>query len=170
MFKIILLFVLIISCGSMGLIKSQEYAGRVKYLEQLVSTLNFIDTEISYKKETLPQIFQHIASYSDDYISQMLIECCKYMKQNMDIEICWRNAVDKIYSDSCLTGKDLYILRDLGKGLGKSDIKGQHNIFRLTSERLQQQIKDAVREKNTKGKMYSGMGFSVGIVAAVLLI
>ena len=43
-------------------------------------------------------------------------------------------------------------------------------MFRLTEEKLLHQINLAVKEKDSKGKMFGGLGFSMGIVISVLLI
>ena len=40
----------------------------------------------------------------------------------------------------------------------------------MTNEKLAVQIKEAESLKKTKGKMYAGLGFSIGTVIAILLI
>lgn len=43
-------------------------------------------------------------------------------------------------------------------------------MFALAETKLSSQIEEAAREKATKGKMYKGLGFSIGIVIAIILI
>ena len=62
------------------------------------------------------------------------------------------------------------MIKDLGLQLGKSDIQGHAGVFSLTEAKLEAQIQEASEEKKAKGKMYRGLGFSAGILIAVILI
>ena len=43
-------------------------------------------------------------------------------------------------------------------------------MFSLAETRLETQIEAAAKDKETKGKMYRGIGFSIGVVIAIILI
>lgn len=170
MFKGILVIILISSCGFIGISKSYSYSRRVAELSEIRDTLRILNTEISYRKDPLPAIFCRISEEKRGIAAEFLNRCSFYMGQRHELETCWGKAADDIFTGSSLTASDKAIIRDLGAQMGKSSIKGQNEAIMLTEEKLKAQITEALREKNSKGKMYGGLGFSIGIIIAVLLI
>ena len=170
MFKAVLSLIIILACGGLGIIKAQSYSQRHAELEDLKDMIQILQTEMSYRKDPLPAVFSRISAYKDTIAMDILLECSLLMKQSFDFKQCWQSAVETTCKGSCLTGEDLAIVNDLGLQLGKSDIQGQRAMFSLMDAKLQTQIKEASHEKETKGRMYRGLGFSIGIVIAVILI
>lgn len=170
MFKSFTAVVLIICCGFMGLFKAQKYSRRVKDLSSMRDMLRILDTEISYRKDPLFIIFNRVSSGRNDFAGSILSRCCFYMKQRLDMTECWSRAVDDVCGTSSLTAQDKAVICGIGEQIGRSDISGQNKVFLLAEEKLKHQIQDAVDEKNSKGKMYGGLGFTVGILITVLLI
>ncbi len=170
MFKGILCLIIIFACGGLGLLKAQTYGQRLNELNDLKDMINMLQTEMSYRKDPLPAVFARIAAYKDSRAMDLLRECSRAMKESLDLKECWETAVCSAYKGSCLKEEDLIIMKDLGMQLGKSDIQGQAAMFSLTGAKLETQIEKAAKEKDTKGRMYRGLGFSIGIVIAVILI
>ena len=172
MLKGILCLIIVFACGGLGLIKAQTFSARLEDLADLKDMIHILQTEMSYRKDPLPSAFARIAAYKENRAMELLRQCSDSMKESLDLKQCWEQAVENAYekNGSCLTGEDLAILKDLGLQLGKSDIKGQAAMFALTEAKLERQIEQADREKESKGKMYRGLGFSIGIVIAIILI
>ena len=170
MFKGILCLIIILSCGGLGLIKAQTYSLRLTDLQDLKDMIRILQTEIKYRKDPLPGAFARIATYKDNRAKDLLWQCSQDMQDSLDLKQCWENAVKTAYNGSCLKEEDLLINRDMGLQLGKSDIQGQAAMFSHTESKLNAQLTDAEKEKETKGKMYRGLGFAIGIVIAVILI
>lgn len=152
------------------MIKAQGFADRLKDLEDLKNMIKILETEMSYKKDPLPNAFARIATYKDNRAMDLLWDCSQSMKDNTAFHHCWEQAVDQTYDASYLNQEDLLILKDMGLQLGKSDIQGQSAMFSLANVKLDEQIKNAEEEKKTKGKMYKSLGFSIGAVVAIILI
>lgn len=170
MFKVFLCLVIILACGGLGMIKAQTYNQRLRELTDFKDMIQILKTEMSYRKDPLPAAFARISAYKDNPAMDLLFECSKLMKENLDFKQCWQQAMREAYRGSELKDEDRTIIEDLGLQLGKSDIQGQASMFALAESRLNAQIDDAIKEKGTKGRMYKGMGFSIGIVIAVILI
>lgn len=172
MLKGALCLVLIFACGSLGLLKAQTFSARLTDLLDLQDMIRILQTEMSYRRDPLPAAFARIGAYKENRAGDLLLQCSQRMKESLDLKHCWEASVGAAYekSGSCLTGEDLDIIRDLGLQLGKSDIKGQAAMFALTETKLANQIRQAENEKNSKGKMYRTLGFSIGIVIAIILI
>ena len=140
MFKLFIAVILILSCGMMGLIKSHSYSKRIRQLNYIRDTLKILNSEISFRKDPLPVIFQRISGSQDNIVSLILLNCCRYMEQGLEIEECWNRAVDQAYIGSNLTPSDRAVICSLGSQIGKSNIKGQNETFMLADEKLQHQI------------------------------
>ena len=169
-FKGILCLIIIICCGAMGLFKSQTYSRRVAELSDARDVLRMLRTEISYMKDPLPVIFERIGNSRDSTASAILKDCSSFMKNNRDMESSWYSAMESATESSCLTDTDKAILSDLGTQLGRSNTNGQADLLKMTDEKLLLQLEEAEHHKRSKGKMYAGLGFSIGIVIAILLV
>lgn len=170
MFKGVLCLVIIFACGSLGILKAQSYSQRLADLKDLKDMLKILQTEISYRKDPLPVAFARIASYKDTKAMNLLYECSRKMQECRDLKQCWEEAENLAYRASCMNEEDRCIIKDLGLQLGKSDIQGQAAMFALAETKLSSQVDEAVHEKETKGRMYRGIGFSIGIVISIILI
>lgn len=170
MLKGILCLILICGCGGLGILKAQTYKQRLEELTDLQDMLGMIQTEMHYRKDPLPTVFGRISAYKDNRAMELLWDCSLTMKDSLDIKQCWENSMEYAYQGSSLKKEDLAIVQDLGLQLGKSDIQGQAAMFSMMKTKLEIQIQEALKEKETKGKMYRSLGFSIGIVIAILLI
>lgn len=170
MFKGLLCIVIVSACGALGIFKSQTYSQRVRELNDLRDMFRMLQTEISYMKDPLPVIFERIGNYKSNVAVEILKNCSIFMKENQNMQLCWTEAVDMSVMNSCLTAEDKAVIYDLGIQLGRSSIKGQSDLLKMADEKIRMQLKEAEAYKNSKGKMYAGMGFSIGAVVAILLI
>lgn len=170
MFKGILCLIVVLACGGLGIIKSHTYSQRLAELCGMKDMIQMLRTEMSYRKDPLPAVFARISAYKNTAAMNILWECSLLMKESLDFRQCWQKAVETACRESCLTAEDLAIIEDLGLQLGKSDVQGQTAMFSLADAKLETQIREAAKEKESKGKMYRSLGFSIGIVIAVILI
>ena len=170
MFKALLCMIIIMSSGTLGLLKSQAFSQRIRELNDLRSMVRQLNTEINYRKDPLITTFRRIALQNNNISSKLLSRCAYNMTSYNEFVQCWNAALEEVCADTSLKKEDKAILSELGTQLGKSSTEGQADMFRLTEEKLLQQIEIAVKEKDSKGKMFGGLGFSLGIVISVLLI
>lgn len=170
MLKIVLCIVIVLSCGGLGIIKAQAFSGRYKDLNDLKNMIKILETEMSYKKDPLPNAFKRISEYKENRAMELLQIASQYMAERLEFSLCWDRAIAEVYDRSDLTNEDVMILKDMGLQLGKSDIQGQAAMFSLVNVKLDDQIKEADQAKKTKGKMYKSLGFSIGAVIAIILI
>lgn len=170
MFKMILCIMLVTACGAAGILKAQSFSQRVTELADLRDTCRILKTEISYMKDPLPVIFERLGNSRDSFACGILRSCSELMKERHDMQESWCCGVDMAVRNSALTKEDKAVIYDLGNQLGKSNVRGQIDLLDMTNEKLAVQIKEAENLKKTKGKMYAGLGFSIGTVIAILLI
>lgn len=170
MFKAILCLIIIFASGGLGILKAQSYRQRLDELTEFSDMMRMLQTEMSYRKDPLPAVFARISEYKDNRAMDLLATCSLSMKESLDLHQCWEHALRRAYRGSCLKETDLQIIKDIGLQIGKSDIRGQAAMFSLIEAKLSAQTEEAAKEHETKGKMYRGLGFSIGIVVSVILI
>lgn len=170
MFKILLLILLILSCGILGIIKAADYRKRVVEINNFRSMLSLLNSEINYRKDPISLIFQRLSCDDISATMQILNKCNSLMNSNLSFRESWELAVEDVCSKSSLKKEDIEIIRSLGTYLGQSNSDEQKNFIKLTDEKLKIQFDEAMIEKKSKGKMYGGLGFSIGIIIAVILI
>lgn len=159
-------------CTAAGFLKAAETRRRKELLEDFKTLILHISTEISYFKEPLPQIFQRLAAQAHSEETTLLLTnwLTAYHTETASIDSLWTQAVDFAYADLPVTEEDLKILKKCGAFLGQSDFKGQQEHFDLLNTQLDRQIQQAADIAATKGKMYSRMGLSIGMVVAIVFI
>lgn len=170
MYKLVIGSVLILACGILGLVKGHTYTQRFRELQEIKDILLMLQTEIRYRKDPLPVVFKRISASKDTLASKILLRCRENIEAGKSMQESWKEAVSELTNKSCLTETDKKILYDLGIQLGKSNVKGQSDLLLLTQQKIEMQLAEADTDRHSKGKMYSGLGFSLGIVITVLLV
>lgn len=162
------------ACTATGFLKAAEIRTRRKLLLDFRELLLRIATEISYFKEPLPQIFSRLTADGaerekgeTDLLLRSFLTA--YQCGDADMGQMWRNAVDSAYEGSPLCREDLAVMKKCGEFLGRSDFSRQEEHFRLLESQMDRQLAEAEENIRTKGRMYSRLGLSAGLVIAVAL-
>lgn len=69
-----------------------------------------------------------------------------------------------------ITNEDRESLKSLGKMLGSTDIDGQISQINMVNIFLDEQIKEAIEQKNTNEKMYKKLGIIIGLAVVIILV
>ena len=172
MFKIIVYIIIFLSCSLCGYLVSLKYSLRVERLSALTESLRILNSEITYRRDPLPETLERISRYKDNSSSAFFRRLTEIVRENKTFLFMdsWKAAVDDCYQNSPLKPCDIEIINDIGIELGKSDVEGQNNMFLRIFKRLEECTLDAVHERNTKGKMYKTMGITIGIAIVIILI
>jgi len=172
LFKGILCVLILLAGFGAGKLKAKSFENRVFHLQELVTVLKILESEMKYRLDPLPDLLLRLGSIKDGMAGEFLETAGRYLKVSTgkDSSLCWEEAVETVYQESVLSREDKQILLDLGVELGKTDIVNQEGLFRRTFSMLEVQIEKAAEEKKTKGKMYQSLGTAVGILIVILLI
>jgi len=170
MFKLTGCIMLIISCSSLGFIKSYSYRQRTCELEDILEIIKILSLEITYRKEPLIKAIKKCALLKKCWFAEVLKSCAGKLEKHESIIKAWNTSIDDAKSTSPLCDKDAEILKDLILGLGRSDTEGQEKIFGPAVKRLEMNLIEAKEAEKVQGRMYRSLGVSAGIVIAVILI
>ncbi|HWQ79279.1 MAG TPA: stage III sporulation protein AB [Anaerovoracaceae bacterium] len=172
LFKGILCILILLAGAGIGHLKAKTYENRVYHLQELITTLKVLESEMKYRLDPLPDLFLRVSKIKDG-MGAALLETAAGMLKNQavrDLPDCWREAVETAYCESALNKEDRRILTDLGIDLGKTDMESQTAMFLRTFSLLEVQAAEAAEEKKIKGKMYKSLGTAIGFLIVIILI
>lgn len=165
--KIIMLILVFGTISAIGIKIASTYKIRANNLKQIKKGLKILETKIMYTYDQLPDLFLEISQKLKGDVGKLFFDA----GQRMNIEFAgeaWEKSIDS--SKLGLNKDDKEALKSLGKLLGNTDIQGQLNQLYLVNEFLDEQIKDATKEKEQNEKMYKKLGVIVGLAIVIALI
>ena len=173
LFKSVLCIIILLAGAGIGQLKAKTYDNRVYHLQELITTLKVLESEMKYRLDPLPDLLIRVSGVKEGGMSGILLETAARLLKDPDspdLSVCWERAVETAYQNSALTGEDKRITADLGIELGKTDLGSQYSMFQRTYTLLEAQAAEAIEEKKTKGKMYKSLGTAIGVLIVILLI
>lgn len=172
LFKGVLCIFILLAGVAIGQLKAKTYDNRVYHLQELITMLKVLESEMKYRLDPLPDLFLRVSKIKEGMSSEFLVTAGLLLKNQSarDLPDCWKEAVETTYLESALNKEDKRIIADLGIELGKTDMESQSGMFQRTFSMLEAQTAEAIEEKKTKGKMYKSLGSAIGVLIVILLI
>lgn len=172
LFKGLLCIFIILAGIGIGQLKAKSYENRVFHLQELITTLKVLESEMKYRLDPLPDLLLRVSQMKEGMCAALLETAGRLLKiyASNDFSDCWKEAVETAYHESALKKDDIRIINDLGIDLGKTDVVNQSAMFQRTISLLEAQTAEAIEEKRTKGKMYKSLGTAIGALIVILLI
>lgn len=165
--KMIIYTSIFLTCSIIGILKSRKYVYRVNELREFKNALNIFKSKVNFTYEPIPEIFDQISESSNSNIGGVFRKASYNMNFKSAGEA-WNTAVETDILN--INAEDKNILKDLGKLLGKTDLKGQVNQIDLTSSFLDNQIKKAEIEREKNERMYRTLGMILGLGIVIILL
>lgn len=172
LFKGFLCILILLAGIGAGQLKAKTYENRVYHLQELITILKVLESEMKYRLEPLPDLLLQIGKIKEGMSASFLKTAGMLLKNPGAgaLPDCWKEAVETAYLESALNKEDKRIITDLGIELGKTDMESQTGMFRRTFSLLEAQAAEAIEEQKTKGKMYKSLGTAIGALIVILLI
>lgn len=168
--KNILLFVILFTSTSIGILISNKYSNRVKELKEMKIGLNIFNAKIKFTYEPIPKIFNDIALTisENSNISKIFLQTSKKIQEEqLNAGEAWKNSIHEV--KNYMNKEDLQILENLSNLLGKVDLEGQVSEINLVENFLDTQIEKAEIEKTKNAKMYKTLGITSGLAMVIFL-
>lgn len=161
-------FLLIASSTAMGFMISRKLSIRVRFLQQYLQFVSYIETEIRYAHRVLSEI---VSGYKNETeFNNFLTQLRENLKLKPDFSAVWQEAVHKIPNSYGLLTQDKEIINTLGKELGTTDVEGQIALCDLNKGLVSALLEGAKEEKQRKSKLYFMLSSSFGLCAAIVLL
>lgn len=160
---------LIASSTALGYATSRRLSLRVRFLQQYLQFVSYINTEIRYTQRVLSEI---INSYSDTKgeISGFLIQVKENLKSEEGFVKAWQDAAESLADAYGLRKPEKELISKFGKELGTTDVRGQISLCELNQKLVGAVLEVAKEEKEKKSKLYLMLGASAGISIAIILL
>lgn len=170
--KIISLMFIFLLSSFIGILISNKYNMRVKELEDLISALDLLETRVKYTYDTIADSFDFIANTMKTKAYRVFAITAALLSENktMSAGDIFRNVVDDESFFLSLNGEDRETLKGLGTSLGQMDLEGQLKNIILVKQLLENQLRNAIEEKNKNFKLSRNMGMFVGLIILIILI
>jgi len=161
---------LIAGCGSLGLWRANRIRRRPAELRECIMALALLDTEIVWGMTPLPEAFGIVKERIDPPWREFFTELQERLQRGEAANSAWKDTILSKSKHFCLKQPDWQVIRDAGKGLGRSDSQEQHKQLELVQRQLAL-IKDQAEIWSDKqAKMWSYLGFLCGIAGVLILI
>jgi len=165
--KIVMLFAVFGTISTIGVKISNRYTERANNLKQIKKALNIFETKIMYTYEPIPDVFLEISKKIKGDVGKLFWDASRNMSLDFAGDA-WEKSLNN--SNIMLLEDDKEALRSLGKLLGSTDIDGQLSQIRLVNGFLNEQIKEAIEQKDKNEAMYKKLGIIVGLAVVIVLV
>ena len=162
---IILFFILVISTLN-GKHIEKKYVHRLEELEDTKAALNMLKSKIKFTYEPIPEIFDEISKSTTKNISSIFINA-KNKLNNQTASKSWEAAVEE--TNCNLNEEDKKAIKTLSKLLGQTDVEGQTSQIEITESFLENQIQEAIIERQKNEKLYTRLGTIMGMTVVIIL-
>ena len=151
-----------------GVYAGNEEKERLKECEAFLSLFEYVKGQIEFFLTPTKLIYR---GFDDPVLEKTGFLAELRAHENDDIYFdAWERAFAETSDNFALSKKEKSIIAEFGAGIGKTDEKTQMKHFDYCIAQLREQIKtlSSVTEKNVK--IYRILGFTVGAVAAIMII
>ncbi len=152
----------------MGVVTSRKLALRVRFLQQYLSFIDYIETEIRYARRALIEV---VRGYQNGVEFQAFLTVVyRDLAQKVPFPEAWSKAVRSLPSTYGLLRQDKELIYSFGDNLGATDVDGQIALCQLNKNLVSAALEAAQDEKNKKSKLYLMLGSSFGMCLAIILL
>ncbi|MFZ5647832.1 MAG: stage III sporulation protein SpoIIIAB [Bacillota bacterium] len=171
MIKFIGALLLVAAGGAAGMTVARQYAKRPGELKALLSSIQMLETEITFAATPLAEALERIAEGSEPAVADFFRRAAHELRpvNGRTAGEAWEKAMDRLYSASSLSKRDMHILAGLGRAIGISDRDDQAKHLKLACEQLKMEIARAEEEASKNTRMWNYMGFCGALAAAIIL-
>ena len=162
--------VLIISgCGSVGFLMAYHAKREIRYLRQLVSVVDYMSCELSYRLPPLSELVRNASKTQDGCIRRVFLDFADELDSQIspDTTSCMECTVSRFPELPNSVG---YILLQLSKYLGLFDLEGQLKSLDGLKSECFMAISQLDDNKQMRTRGYQTLGLCAGAALAVLLI
>lgn len=163
---------IISASGLMGVVFSRRLTQRHNELRSLRRYMQMLETEVTYGATPLPAALASISANAEGLLGSFF----KYIAEGLSsrrfytVKDAWVYSAEAVLGESTLKKADIELIKGFGSILGCSDREDQKKHFELFYLQLKHQ-EDAAREEIRKSaKMYSSLGFLLGLAVFIILV
>ncbi len=151
------------ACAYIGFRMSMTLKMRIKSLSEIISSLEMLESEISFSVSKLKEAFLRVDRNG-------FFTCAAENMEEKGIKRSWEKAVKDNKSRLCLTDADSDILMMLALSIGRTDTDDQIKNIKYVKTMIEAQEKQAQSDYGRMGRVYRSGGVLVGLMTVIILI
>ena len=159
----------ILGCAGFGFMIASNAKKEISSLRQLITALEFMECELSYRMTPLPQLCRLTASTASGCVKKMFL----YLADELELQIkpsveqCLLTALKKCPELPELTKKRFV---EFGHTLGVFDLSGQIKSLKLCNTENIQIMEKISHDHTTRLRSYQTLGLCAGAALVILFI
>ena len=153
-------------CVMYGSERAAQLMRHRDFLRRFCGALSVIETEISFGRRALGDIFSELDSPE---LYGLFTDCADALEKS-GIRNAWHSAASSAAKMAGLAADEQAELISLGTELGRSDVEGQKNILRRAAAYASARLEAAEDEYRRMGRVYRSCGLLVGALLILILI
>lgn len=170
MLKVLASGIIILGGGYIGLLIASGFEVRVRQLEQLRLALVQMEFSIGFLKLPLAQAIEGAARSRNGAVSEILLSAAKDVSGGLSPSAALERAMLKNRSELCLKNTDIEIMTEFALRLGEGDRDSELCNINAACAKLKLAYDEAVCDRDSRAKLWRGVGLLAGCFAVVLLI
>ena len=160
------------SATAIGFLKAEELRERVKRLQGLKRMMGLLQGELRFHRSELSEAFGSVAKRVEEPFCSFLKIMEKQLNEHQaeSFESVWRQCSKQLVLEEGFLEKDLQLVEVLGNGLGYLDLTMQTETLNQAIIRTEEEIQEAKKQQQNKGKLYQTMGITAGALLTLLMV
>lgn len=167
--KNVLIILIMLICTLIGRYFSVRLKKRCRFLKNIAYLLEEIRLMIEFESAEVSEIIERLTKIQRLSEIGFLNTISSEMNIGTEFDRLWENSVE-YQQYSFLSNEEKEFLKDIGRKLGKSDLRGQLNAIKYEQLELEKMIKSADEENSVKSKLYSSLGVLCGAFIVIMFI
>lgn len=160
------------SATAIGYLKAEELRERVKKLQELKRMMEFLQGELRFHRSELSEAFGNVGKRVEEPFCSFLKMMEEQLREHQaeSFEGLWEHCSKQLVLEEGFLKKDLQLVEVLGKGLGYLDLTMQTETLNQAIIRTEEEIQEAKKQQQNKGKLYQTMGITAGALLTLLMV
>lgn len=169
--KIIGGVLVVVASSGLGFWMAGQWKEHLNAVEQLRKMIFMLKGEILYANAPLEEAFSHVGKKSQGVLGGFFQEVAGRIgnQQGEPFYTMWKEEIDKLGKQACLSEKDKQELTGFGEHLGYLDCDMQERTILLYLEQLDLTIGYLREHQRERSRLYASMGVMGGLFLVILM-
>lgn len=157
----------IVGCGGFGFSMAAGHRKEEKLLRQLISVLQYMESELQYRLTPLPELCRQAGNEVNGLLHDIMLNLAREMDWQVspDACSCMTAALRKSHDIPVSLRKQLL---QLGHSLGRFDLPGQLRGIQSVRVSCEETLKRLGRNRDSRLRSYQTLGLCAGAALAIL--